>query len=217
MRRLALLGAFALSAFGSYAVWRGSDRSSIETISDSRAVPPEAAPLCPWREPEADMRTFFPGATEHRSELRILSGLRGELAERLHREPSGDDNALRLNRICRGEDRLGSILTRRVKGEYGAIELVVAIDNAGAVQGLRLQRLREPESTTTALQDTQWLGSFAGKQASAPWQMGVDIPEVSASARPSAGEIIDGVRTLLVLAEAAEHAPQPGSAKAHHH
>ena len=217
MQRLVLLGAFALLAFGSFMAWRASDRSPVETISNSLAVPPEAAPLCPWREPETDMKAFFPAATDHRSELRILSGLRAELAQQLHRQPTGDDNALRLNRIYRGDTRLGAILTRRVKGECGAIELVVAINNDGAVQGLRLQRLREPESTAAALEDPHWLAAFAGKRASALWQMGIDLPLVCAPARPSATAIIDGVRTVLILADTAEHASKARLAAVHHH
>jgi hypothetical protein len=217
MRRLVFSAALALAAFGSYFLWRFIDRVPVETISFATAIPPEAAPMCPWRDPELDMESFFPRATSYQTETRILSGLRAELAERLYRQPTGDENALRLNRVYQGSTSLGVILTRRVKGEFGGIELVLAIDNDGAVRGLRLQRLREPESTAAALQDTNWLGGFAGKRVSDSWIIGGAIPQLPAGARESAAAIVDGVHSLLVLNDAAEDAPTPRLAQTHHH
>ncbi len=217
MRRFVFLAALAFAAFGSYVAWRALDHSPIESVSRANAIPPEAAPLCPWREPKRDMEVFFPQATSYQAEIRILSGLRTELAQQLHRPATGDENALRLNRIYHGTTPLGAILVRRVKGENGAIELVLAVDNDGAVQGLRLQRLREPETTAKTLEDTNWLASFIGKRANDAWKIGEDVPTVAASVQPSAQAIADAVRSLLVLNVAAEHASTPSLADAHHH
>lgn len=206
-----------MAALASYIASRALDRPTVETFARASVSPPEPAPLCPWREPESDMRLFFPQATAHRAELRILSGLRSELSQQLHRQPTGDENALRLNRIFEGENSLGAIVTRRVKGENGGIELVLAIDNEGAVRGLRLQRLREPDVAAQALQNTNWLASFAGKHAQDPWKLGEDVASVGANGQRSAEAIVDAVRSLLVLNEASVRARSASLAEAHHH
>src|SRR5690348_17066492 len=163
MRRPVLFGALAATTC---VVLLGGHftKSSPDVFSDPAVTPPEAAPLCPWRQPEADLKEFFPGATRSEIQTGILSGLRPELARRLGRVPTGDENALRLARVYRDQAVAGSILTRRVKGEHGAIEIVLAVDTNLSVVGVRLQRLREPESIAHALEDTNWLGAFNGKQ-----------------------------------------------------
>jgi len=216
MRQPVSLGALAVIACVAVVGWRLGRQSSPETFSDPKVSPPEAAPLCPWREPEADLKGFFPGATRYEAQTRILSGRRQELAQHLGRNLTGDENALRFWRVYRGDLFLGTILTRRAKGEYGGIELVLATDTNRCVRGLRLQRLREPELIADALQNTNWLRSFAGKQAGDPCRLGSDIPELPSQARASATAIAQGVRSLLVLLAAADGAETPRLAATHH-
>ena len=216
MRQPVSFGALAVIACVAIAGWRLVRQSSPETFSDPKATPPEAAPLCPWREPEADLKGFFPGATRYEAQTRILSGRRQELAQHLGRTLTGDENALRFCRVYRDEEFLGTILTRRAKGEYGGIELVLATDTNRCVRGLRLQRLREPEPIANALQNTNWLRSFGGKQVDDPWRLGSDLPEVPSEARASAGAVAQGVRSLLILLAAADGAETPSLAATHH-
>ena len=110
--------------------WTLSKWSPSEVQVESKVSPPEPMPLCPWREPEADMQALFPDATRYEAETRILSGMRLELQARLGRIPSGDENALHLFRIYRDQILLGTVVTRRVKGDFGAIER--CFDEAGA-------------------------------------------------------------------------------------
>ena len=217
MPRVVFLGFGALAALLAVVGWRLAQSSTAETLIDAPATPPEAGPLCPWREPEADLRQFFPSATHDESETRILSGHRLELAQRLGRAPTGDENALRLHRVYRENTALGIVLSRRVKGAYGAIELVLAADTNHLVCGLRLQRLREPEPVARALQNPDWLHSFRGKGADAAWQLGRDIPDVPPEARLSAQAVVDGTRSALILLATAEQALPLRAAEAHHH
>jgi hypothetical protein len=150
------------------------------------------------------MQTFFPGATGYQAETRTLSGLRLEMARRLGRQPTAEENLLQLNRVSREQELLGYVLTQRVKGEYGAIELVLAVLTNGQVQGLRLQRLREEEVVAGALQNPAWLGSFRGKSAKNDWRLGHDIPEVVTEARSSAQAVVEGVRGLLIRLETSQ-------------
>ena len=192
------------------AAWRISESSRAPEIPfETENRPPSLAPLCPWREPDNDLKLFFPDATRYELETRLLSGRRLELAERLGRIPTGDENALRVHPVYRGQTPLGMVLTRRVKGEFGAIELVLAIGTNQQVCGLRLQRLREPAASSAALQDSQWLRSFVGKRADSSWQPEREVPDLPAEARVSARAIVDGVRSVLILLATANQEELP--------
>jgi hypothetical protein len=197
--------------------WRHAQLASDETVVESKPRPPEPAPLCPWREPSLDLQSLFTNATRYEAETRILSGLRPELTQRLGRPPSSEENALHVYRVYEDSTPLGAVLVRRVKGEYGAIELVLATDTEQRVRAWRLQRLREPDAIAAALQDAAWQSSFSGKRASDAWRLGEDIPDVVAQARPSAGAVVEGARSLLILLAASEQASGPAAAREHHH
>ena len=192
-------------------------RSSEEAVFEGKAKPPEAAPLCPWREPETDLKAFFPNATRYQQETRILSGQRPELGQRLGRALTGDENALHLYRVFEQETKLGTITTKRVKGEFGAIELVLATDPREQVYGLRVQRMREPESVASALTNPQWQRSFIGLNSESSLKMGDDIAAVPDEASASARAVVDGAKSLVILLAAADQSQSPGVIAGHHH
>jgi hypothetical protein len=205
MRRWILPGVLSALLALSVALWLNGSSSGVKAF-DPKVRPPESAPLCPWRDPVSDLKQFFPEATRHAVETRILSGQRLELAERLGRMPTGDENALHVWRVYAGVSLVGSVLTRRVKGEYGVIELVLAVEANGSVRGVRLQRLREPENIAQVLQNPNWLRSFKGRRADSLWKLGEDIPGVPAEVCASAMAMIEGARSLLILLAAGEQA-----------
>lgn len=213
-----LLAAAAVVATCALGAWwveaRSRDRSP---AVHSLASLPERAPMCPWREPEADVARFFPGATGHTTEVIILSGARMELRKRLGRTPTPDENVLYVHRVRRQSTALGALLTRRVKGEFGAIELVLAVDPGGVVRGLRYQRLREPAVVSAQLQAPAWIQAFRGKTADSPLRPGADLPQVSPEAATSAAAIAEGVREQLVLLEVATQRGVHQSPGAAHH
>ena len=217
MSRPVILGAAALALLLGVVSWLMIDSSSAEHPFEPRTKLPQAAPLCPWREPASDLKRFFPNATRYEAETRILSGQRLELGARLGRIPTGDENALHL--YCSYEDQspLGVILTRRVKGAYGAIELVLTVGTDGQVRGVRLQRLREPEPIAAALQSPDWLRSFNGQRGDNSWELGRDIPSVLPEARASAEAIVDGVRSLLILLATSDPSHTQNPVVARHH
>jgi hypothetical protein len=217
MSRVIFFGAGALVLAAAIVGWRITESFSLEILPESNARPPQAAPMCPWRDPQSDLKQFFPSATRYEVDTRILSGLRVELAQRLGRTPTGEENALHVYRIYQDKLELGTVLTRRVKGDYGAIELVLAVEPAGQVRGLRLQRLREPDSIAAALKNPEWLHSFEGRNADSSWKIGGDIAEVPSEARQSANAIVEGTRSLLILLAAASLTNAPGPATPSHH
>jgi hypothetical protein len=195
------------------AVWGAApEQDSSLTHTPASHTHSEAAPLCPWRDPERDLRAFFPGATGTREETRILSHLRVALVHDLGRSLTSEELLLRPFRVLRGKERLGTVLLRRVKGEYGAIELVLAVGPVGTVRGLRLQRQREPEAVAEALASPRWLQAFHGKGADSRLCLGDDLPPVPAAAKASAAAVAEGVRSLLVLLRAAERHGRDGGA-----
>ena len=187
--------------------WRLNEYPEVPV--EVRSRPPVTAPLCPWREPAADLARFFPSATRYETETRILSGLRDDLARKLGRPPTGDENALHVYRVYHEQMLLGNVLTGRAKGEYGALEIVIATTLDGVVRAVRIQRLREPESVATVLQDPKWLASFEGHRAADEFKIGKDIGDVPAEARVSAAALIEGVRDLLLLLAVADKAVSP--------
>ncbi len=196
--------------------WHFSEAQSETAVFESSLLAIQAEPRCPWRQPRADVDALFPGAVRYERETHILSGLRTELSKQLGRAPTGDENALLVYRVYDESDRaLGAVLTRRVKGAYGAIELVLGVGRNVEVRGLRLQRHREPDTVAEALQEPSWLGRFVGARADGSWPAEEALASVPAEARQSAQAIVGGVRSMLILLAAAEH--QAGTGMVAHH
>lgn len=212
MSRPIILGTCALALVLAAAAWRLRESSQPAEIPfEPASTPAQTAPRCPWRDPAGDLREFFPGATRFEPGTHILSGLRLQLAQRLGRAPTGDENLLSIYRIVRDEAPLGTILTGRVKGTYGAIEIVVAVGLDRRARGVKIQRLREPEPIAATLLDAAWLGRFAGRAADSPRDPERDLAGLPDPARESATAVADGVRSLLVLFDTAEESGPPGT------
>lgn len=171
----------------------------------------EGAALCPWREPASDLAALFPGATNARSEIRILSGKRLDLAKQLGRPPQPDENSLHVHEILRDGHPAGLVLIRRVKAEHGAIELVVGVRPDGAISGIRIQRSREPHTIAALLESEAFLGMFRGCRGGESLPSEGGLARLPAEARPSASAILDGVRSLLILLSLSTAADIPRS------
>lgn len=201
-RRFWLMVLF-LGAMAALGWWSFPSSPSGEKIFEPPSETIEPLPLVPWRESESDRPNFFPGSTSHRSEMRILSGQRVELQKKLGRLPAADESSLHYHRIFQQDHEVGTVLTRNVRGEHGAIEIVLALDSRGTIAGLKLQRCREPETQTAVLHRPEWLGAFMGKTARDGLEPGVDLPEPGGGAEQSARGIAAAVRSLLILYETA--------------
>src|SRR5438045_8614756 len=109
MRRPLFLAALTVAAVGAFVALRSPVPSAAVKVPDEDTTPPEAAPLCPWREPESDLKAFFPQATRYSVEPRILSGVRLELQQRLGRFPTGDENRSEERRVGKGRRTRGAV------------------------------------------------------------------------------------------------------------
>ena len=159
--------------------------------------------MVPWRDPAGDVARWFPGANRSETEIRILSALRPELAQRLGRPPTAGENALHLHRVLRNAQLLGEVATQRVKGESGAVELSVAIDSDRRLRGVRIQRIREPAAVTAALGEA-WLASFRGLIVDDPnpWRQRVGV--LPPPAQETARAVAEGIREVLILRQLAD-------------
>jgi hypothetical protein len=159
------------------------------------------AAICVWRKPDADIRSFFPGAESYRTDLKPVGSHRAAIEHAIGARLDPDEGDFKFYRILAGERRVGTVLTHLGKGRYGAIEVVIALDPAGVVKGVRLQVIREPNGIKRQLTGEGFLGQFAGKRASDPVQVGRDIRPV-AGAEQSSATIAFSVRKMLVIHEA---------------
>jgi hypothetical protein len=169
--------------------------------------------MCPWRNPEADLKALFPGATGYRLDRRVLSGQRLELERRLGRRPTAEESALNLYRVHDPAGAMGIVIPQRVKGEYGAIELVIAIGTDGKVKGLHIQRQREPEEVARALLSPKWLAGFEGWDADTPPKAATAPRGMPEAGRKSAAAVAEGVHAVLNLYVVAERS---GISAPHH-
>jgi hypothetical protein len=212
VRKGFLAGILACVSVAGVFYWlRTPDSSEVPVQRSVRAIEP--APICAWRNPESDLQRFFPGATGYETETRILSGRRLDLQRLLGRWPEADENSLRVYHVLREGGRAGSILSRRVKGEHGVIELLLALDTNGVVSGVAFQRIREPDEVTQALSAPAWLQAFNGKTVDADWRLGYAVPDLPPQAALSGRRIVDGVRSLLIMNQLAGQEP---TARPHH-
>ena len=210
-RRIA--GFFAFGGIVGLGLWAVVSRLSsapdipMVDVSQSQRVREEPEDgLCPWRDPKADLKQFFAANVQEQEEVIVLSRKRQEIGKRLGRVPTGDENLLRVYRIRQKTKLLGTVIPRRLRGESGVIEIVIAVDTHGKVIGAKLQRLREPNSIAKILRSSEVLGRFAGKTAQSAWHLGTDFAQVDPAAKISAAAILNGTRTALILLDAGENA-----------
>lgn len=156
-----------------------------------------AAAMIPWRNSEEDMAAFFPGATvpsASQPKIIALSQHRQEIQQRLGPDISLDSNALYIFPV----PGHGAVLLRRASGEYGAIEVVLAVDEKQKVVSVRIQRHREPPDIATAITSPTFLSAFRGKTAEDDFIIGKGLPAIPEVAKTSATAIARAVRALLI-------------------
>ena len=154
------------------------------------------AALCVWRKPDQDIKQYFPGADTYTTDLKEPGKKKSVVEKRIGRKLDADEQEFKFYRIIEHGKRVGTIMTHLGKGEYGAIEIVVAIDRNGKVKGVGIQRDREKKRAE--LRSDKFLGQFRGKSASDPVEVGKDIKPVPGAEKAS-DTVAFSVKKLLVL------------------
>lgn len=205
---LGVIGAVTLTAILLFWI-RGWDSNENHTERPLPAIP-VAAPPCPWREADTELTNWYPGATSYTVSDLILSGKRLELRKALGRDLLPEENALHLY-LAQGEGgHLGTVLTRRLHGENGAVEIAVGLDASNVIRHFRIQRIREPEAVVEELNGIPLSGRFIGQKFGDDFKW--ENAGLSSAAGRCASNIAENVRSLLILHENGNQ----GLARSHH-
>ncbi len=118
--------------------------------------------MVPWRNPAADTRLFFPGATDadiaRSPRLISLAPHRRTVLARLGPATKDIPNAIYAYPVARH----GWVVPLRVPGQGGAIELVVAITPELTIRGIRVQRHRETQDVVSEVLSVRNWEKFVG-------------------------------------------------------
>ena len=178
--------------------FRSSSRES-HAIFEPDVRPVEAATPCPWREAETDTTNWFPGATKYSIRDLVLSGKRLQLQERLGRPLLPEEMALHCYPVLSNDLQIGTVLTRRLKGEHGAIEIALALDMDERIRHFKIQRIREPSETLEALGRCHLEAELKNKSFAD--RIVFNCPSLPESAKRLAEMLAGEVQALLILYE----------------
>jgi len=131
--------------------------------------------------------------------------------------PTAEENVLQIYNIFAEEKLVGKVTVRRVKGTFGAVELVIATDVQTRIAGVLVQRLREPPEIAEVIEGEAWHKRFEGKTASGSWNRDDLLAGLPANTKRCAEAIVEGVHSALILLEASAHASVPAIAQTHKH
>ncbi len=153
------------------------------------------AALCVWRKPDQDIKQFFPGAETYKTDYKKPSkSEKATIEKRIGTSLDSDESEFKFYRILKGGKTVGTILTHLGKGQYGAIEIVVALDTNAKIKGVGIQRDREKKRAE--LRSDDFLGQFRGKDKNDPIKTGKDIKPVK-GAEKSSETVAFSVRKLV--------------------
>jgi len=160
------------------------------------------ASLCVWRNPDADIKEFFGGGS-YRSVLATVGNKKTNIEQRIGQKLDSDELQLKFWPVVRNGQRVGTVASHLGKGDYGAIEVVVAIvdpSNAPAkIKAVKIQRDRE--RYRSALRSATFLNQFKGKQATSTLRVGDDISSAHPQAMGASKVVALSVKKLLVAYE----------------
>ncbi len=152
--------------------------------------------ICLWRFPDKDIKRLFPKATGYKTEIvnynkEEKAGIEKELGIPL----DADETQFNFYKILKDTTPIGLVLTHSAKGQYGAIEVVIGLNNQGEVIGVLIQRDREKKSKE--LRSRKFLDQFLDKTAKSEFG---DIKPIKGAERATQAVILS-VRKMLIVNE----------------
>ncbi|MEO0108700.1 MAG: hypothetical protein ABIK62_05970, partial [candidate division WOR-3 bacterium] len=135
-----------------------------------------AASLCVWRQPDEDIAAIY-NADSYKTVFEdVTDAQRARIEARLGYPLDPDETQFKFFPVFKGEVQVGTVMTHAGKGQFGVIEVVVAVDDTGTgalVREVRIQRDRE--KAKAALRGAQFLGQFRGLTAHDGFESGADL------------------------------------------
>jgi len=161
-----------------------------------------SAGVCIWRFPDKDIQTLFPKATGYKTEVLTYSKQeRVKIESLLGAKLDDDETKFNFYRIKKDTAKIGLVLTHSAKGQYGAIEVVIGLNNKAEVIGVLIQRDREIKSKE--LRSNKFLEQFLNKMAKSKFD---DIKSVKGAEKASKAVVLS-VRKLLIVNKILGHVP----------
>jgi uncharacterized protein with FMN-binding domain len=180
-----------------------SKKYKIAFILSLLVVSLSSAGVCIWRFPDKDIQTLFPKATGYKTE--VLTYSKPEMIKiesLLGAKLDDDETQFNFYRIYKDTIKIGLVLTHSVKGQYGAIEVVVGLfskydtiskSHKMVIGNVLIQRDREVKSKD--LRSGKFLSQFIGKTVKSKF----DNIDLVSGAEKSSQAIIFSVRKLLIV------------------
>lgn len=160
------------------------------------------AALCVWRNPDTDIKDFFGGGT-YRTVLAKVGAKRAAIEQAIGTKLDADETELKFWPVIQNGKRVGTVSSHLGKGDYGAVEVVMAIvdppDAPAKIKAVRIQRDRERHRE--ALRSSTFLNQFNGKTAQSTLQVGQDIQPAHPGAVKASKVVALSVKKLLVAYE----------------
>lgn len=176
-------------------------------------APPAQADVCVWRDPERTMQNIFPEARDYKTitvkfARHKVSAIEKQLGSPIEEASQGEFNFYDIVGAVGGKPRkMGTIIALAGKGDYGVIEVVIGVDNAGKILGAYIQRSRE--RVTKALESPAFLEQFKGKTKASSFDVGNAIKPASADAEAASRTVAFVIRKMLVFYQVLDQGEKP--------
>lgn len=174
---------------------------------------PARADVCVWRDPERTMQNIFPEARDYKT-ITVkfapdkVSAIEKQLGSPIEEASQGEFNFYDIIGAVGGKPRrMGTIIALAGKGEYGVIEVVIGVDNAGKILGAYIQRSRE--RVTKAIESPAFLEQFKGKTKAGSFEVGSAIKPASADAEAASRTVAFVIRKMLVFYQVLDQGEKP--------
>jgi hypothetical protein len=111
-----------------------------------------------------------------------------------------DETQFKYFPVFKGKQRVGTVMTHAGKGQFGAIEVVVAVvpgDSGPVIKEVRIQRDRQ--KAKAALRGKDFLGQFKDKGLDDPFKIGEDLKTAVEGAEKASQAVATAARKLLLV------------------
>ena len=158
------------------------------------------ASLCVWRQPDSDISGIFGSGSYKTVFTDITDAQRKKIEARLGFPLDADETQFKYFPVFKGKERVGTVMTHAGKGQFGAIEIVVAVvagDSGPVIREVRIQRDRE--KAKAALRGKPFLGQFKGKGLTDQYKVGEDLETAAKGAEKASQSVATAARKLLIV------------------
>ncbi len=160
--------------------------------------------LCVWRFPDRDIKEIFDGDAYRTVYYEISQEEQTDIEKKLGLPLDPDETEFKFFPVYKNKKEIGTVATHLGKGQYGAIEVVVAFEygldkTKFKVRAVRIQRDRE--KARAALRSPKFLGQFNGKVPGDSLKIGYDIKTAKPGAEKASTAVAFAIKKLTLVFE----------------